>query len=142
MKAYRIKDGARVFEIAESKRLKRLQWLALPNKHDGKGFRRLMRKKNGPAMYGAWICLVQIASKAPTRWVLSDEDGPLTAEDMSDKTGVPATLFQTTIETLLCPEIGWLDTVDVGQSLGVAGQSLGTASVENKIDVTDRHTDI
>lgn len=84
--------------------------------------------------------MIQIASKAPTRWLLADDDGPLTTEDMADKTGVPSTLFDATIEALLSPEIGWLCIVEIGEPLGLPSTSLGANSVENKNDVTDRQT--
>lgn len=90
------------FERSDLKKTHRWSWLAVPNKHDGKGYRRLISRSDGAALFGAWNALIQVASKMPVRGVLADEYGPLTAEDLQLKTGIPATLFQTLLE--LCSD--------------------------------------
>lgn len=108
---YQIRDWPKHFEVAQSKQLKepgRSRWVAIPNKHDGKSFRRLMRLPNGPAIYGAWILIVQVASKCPVRGRLEDDDGPLSAEDISDKTYAPVELIQSTLDACCSKAIGWI----------------------------------
>lgn len=123
---YVIRNWAQHYETHETKKLRRLTWLPTPNKHDGRGFRRLMRLPNGPAIYGAWILIAQVASKMPVRGVLADEDGPLDAEDLSDKTGAPQELFVKALSVLSSPElkICWLDTTKNAENLPTRRENL------------------
>lgn len=117
MKAYRIKDGTELFETYETGKLKTLSWVPLPNRHDGKGYRRLLRLQQGPLFYAAWIGMLTVASKCKPRWILADADGPLTAEDLSIKTDIPAEVFEAAIKALITKEIGWLEEVDLEAAL-------------------------
>lgn len=109
---YRIREWSKHFETSESnKRKGSLKWVALPTKHDGKSYRRLMRLPNADAIYGAWMLLVAVAGKCPIRGVLADDEGPLTAEDLEDKTGLPARAFATAIEVLASDRFQWLEVV-------------------------------
>lgn len=108
---YRIRCWSEIFENSQSRQYQRLTWTPLPNKHDGKSYRRLISMPDGPALYGAWVLLVQVASKCPKRGVLADDDGPLDAEDLSHKTGAPAELFAEAFEALTHPKIAWLQVL-------------------------------
>ena len=110
---YRIRNWSDVFENSQSRQYQRLTWTPLPNKHDGKSYRRLMSMADGPALYGAWVLLVQVSSKCPERGVLADQDGPLDAEDLSHKTGAPAELFARAFEVLTQPKIAWVEAVSL-----------------------------
>ena len=85
-----------------------LGWVAMPIKHDGKSYRRLMRSPNGPQVFAAWILIVQVAAKCPTPGILRDDDGPLTADDLEMKTDCPAEWFEEAFRLLTEPKIGWL----------------------------------
>jgi hypothetical protein len=50
-----------------------------------------------------------VASKCPTRGILEDDDGPLTADDLADKTGFPVEYFRKAFNVLTQKEIGWLE---------------------------------
>ena len=114
MKTYSIKNWNVHFETHETRKLKLLQWVPIPNKHDGKGFKRIMRMKDGPMIYAAWILLVQVASKCKSRGTLSDHDGPLTPEDLELKTEMPSKYF-TAAFTPLC-DVGWLEVEKTAES--------------------------
>lgn len=120
---YKIRNWDKHFEDSSSRKLKKLSWAPIPNKHDGKGYRRLIASKNGPAIYGAWILIVQVASKCPERGTLSDEDGPLDASDLEVKTGVPAALFTQTLELLASQRIGWIVAENLPLSPEASGDS-------------------
>lgn len=109
---YIVVDWNDTFETAESRRNGRNSWVAMPNKHDGKSFRRIMREKDGSALYGAWCLIVQVASKMPVRGTLSDSDGPLDATDLEDKTGCPAKLIERTLKLMMEERIGWMAKVE------------------------------
>lgn len=105
---YRVRNWDTIFENSRSRAFKKLDWVPIPNKHDGKSYRRLVAMDNGLAMYAAWVLIVQVASKCPQRGVLADEDGPLDASDLSFKTGVSADVFSQAFRVLISPAIGWL----------------------------------
>lgn len=113
MKVLRVKDWNNCFENASSRKLKSpLPWVAVPTKHDGKGYRKLMRHESGAAFYGVWILLVAVAAKSKVRGYLVDDDGPLSDEDISIKTDAPSGLIGQTIAHLV-DVIGWMEWVEV-----------------------------
>jgi hypothetical protein len=105
---YRIKDWDEHFETNESRKVRNARWVPVPNKHDGKGYRRIAQDKNGVAIFCGWNLILQVASKTPVRGVLADHDGPLDADDLSMKTGFPAYVFEQALSFLSDERIGWL----------------------------------
>lgn len=106
--AWVIKDWDKHYENAQSRKTKNAHWIPLPNKHDGKGFRRLFKREDSSDVFTGWILLLQLASKMPKRGILRDEDGDLTFEDMALKTGCSEAVFETAINALNGKEIGWI----------------------------------
>ena len=110
--AYGIKNWDKHFETAQSRAVyKRLSWVAIPNKHDGKGYRRIAKHPKAAELFTAWVLIVQVASKQKRRGLLMDEEGALTPEDLSDKTGFPEEIFKLAFSVLSEPRIGWLERV-------------------------------
>lgn len=111
---YRIKDWNTIYETAESRKLVRCRYVCTPNKHDGKGYRRMISK--GPALaerlFAAWNAIIQVASKSVPRGTLADSDGALTADDLSQKTGLRKETFELAFEFFSSPEIGWLEKTE------------------------------
>lgn len=109
----RVKDWDTHFENAQSRKVRRLTWVAVPTSHDGAGFRRLAAMKEATEVYAAWILILQIASRLPERGVLVDSDNrALTAEYFAVRTGYPETIFKLALEVLTKPGIGWLVPAD------------------------------
>jgi hypothetical protein len=106
-----IKDWDKNYETADSRRRSRLDWVAIPNKHDGKGFRRLFRLPDAGEIFGGWVLILQVASKCPVRGVLADADGPLTAEDIADKVGCSISMIEKALDAVSHPSIGWIQTL-------------------------------
>lgn len=110
MNLYVIRDWELHYEKAQSRQVGRVSWVSLPVKHDGLGFRRLMTRPDGIGMYGAWVLIVQVAAKCTVRGRLADEKGrPLSAGDLSLKTGAPSSVFEEALNLFSSEEIGWLD---------------------------------
>lgn len=107
---YRIKDWDAHFETAESRKLNKTRWVPMPTKHDGKSYRRITQHAQSAQIFCAWNLIVQVASKMPTRGVLSDADGPLDAEDLAVKTGFSVEIFALGLEFLSSDIIGWIQT--------------------------------
>lgn len=136
MPTYAVKNWERDFENAESRRTRHLRWVPVPNRHDGRGYRRLTRHPRAPEIFSAWCLILQVASKMPTRGILEDDDGPLTADDLSDKTGFHSEVFELAFNVLSDNKIGWIiDVSSSNEHPGMPGQSAGTsgdARVEGK----------
>lgn len=107
---YRIRNWTRHFENSESHKVKLARWLPLPNKHDGKSYRRLAAHPSAVEVFCAWVLIIQVASKCPVRGTLADEDGPLNAEDLSFQTGFPKHIFDLAFNVLSEQQIGWLES--------------------------------
>ena len=56
--------GSRVGKRSSRARFRNvhLSWVPLPNTLDGDGYTALMERKNGAALYGAWVALVLVAT--------------------------------------------------------------------------------
>jgi hypothetical protein len=108
---FQIKGWQENFENHESRKVKGVRWVALPNKHDGKGYRRVAQRPDGVQIFCAWTLILQVASKMPTRGVLADEDGPLDSSDLAAMTGFPSEIFDLAFQVLTEPKIGWLEVV-------------------------------
>lgn len=105
---YRIKDWDKHFENHESRKVKRAYWVPIPNRHDGKSYRRIASHPEGVAVFAAWTLILEVASKMPDRGVLADEDGPLDSEDLAAMTGFPAPIFDAAFNLLTQQRFGWL----------------------------------
>lgn len=114
IKAYRIRDWHKHFENNRTRDMKKMAWVPVPNKHDGEGFQRIMREKDGMVIYGCWHLILQVASKClRERGTLLREDGtPLDAEAIAYKTGWrSAGDIQRSLDFLCNPQIGWIEQV-------------------------------
>jgi hypothetical protein len=128
---YHIKDFKKTFENSKSLQIKNLEWVAVPNDQNSLGFRRLMRMDFGPAAYGIFIMMVQLASKQEHRTGHLTSGGepngrPYSAQDMADIFGVESGLIEKSIEILSSAEIGWLIVENIKP---VAFQQIPTGSV-------------
>jgi hypothetical protein len=113
--AYRIKDWARHFENNRTREVVNMAWVPVPNKHDGEGFRRIMREPDGIVIYGCWHLILQVASKCLRQrgTLLRDDGTPMTPETISLKTGWDGEQgvnnFRRAFEFLSSPEVAWIE---------------------------------
>lgn len=127
---YEIVEWDATYECSQSRKEQRNRWVAIPNKHDGRGFNRIALHKKSVELFAAWILIVQVASKMPVRGVLSDKDGPLTAEDIALKTRFPSHIFELALSYLILPEIGWMRVSNpTGSALVAHSEHTGSALV-------------
>lgn len=126
---YRIRDWDKHFENSESRKYKSLKWVPVMNKHDGKGYRRVAAHPKSVQVFCAWSLIIQVASKMPTRGVLLDDDGPITASDLSSMTGFPESIFEAAFNVLVDSKIGWLN-VEISEDLRKSPNVPGETTVE------------
>lgn len=136
---YRIKDW-KLFESAQSRRCKELKWIAVTNKHDGSSFRRLMARKDGLTIFGAWILILQVASRCVPRGTLLNDDKPLTAEDLHFKTGAPEKDFVKAFEVLSSPPIEWLEIVDSESARSTINKDCSDSESARSVNNNPQHT--
>jgi hypothetical protein len=115
--AYRIRDWNKHFENNRTRDLKRMEWIPVPNKMDGSGYRELVDHENGAAHLGAWYALLEISSRQKTRGTIPQEsaadrgdipqDLAATCRCVSRISGLRSQVFIEAIPRLL--QIGWLE---------------------------------
>lgn len=147
---YEIRDWERCYTVSQNRKNdpdKPLPWVAMRTKHDGKGYRRVMRQPDAMALLGAWMLIVEVAAKCPTHGVLSDSDGPLTAIDLADKTGGDEATFERALQVFSSKGIEWLTTTTLperSQSIRTTGRDGtghdGTERYETKHNETKNPT--
>lgn len=110
---YRIKDWAQNFENNRTRDMKQMAWLPLPVKLSGSGYVALMEHKNGPAIFGVWIALLELASQSTRRGELSRGNGaPLDEKLIATAIRMKEKLVREALLVLCSEEIGWIECVD------------------------------
>lgn len=113
MKVYRIKDWDKCYENNRTRELKAMQWVPIPNKLDGDGYTLLMEKKNGTAIFGAWIACVEVASKCdPRGTLLRTGEKPHDIDSLSRISRVPKELIKQMLEVCV-NECKWIEYIDL-----------------------------
>jgi len=112
VKVLAVTDWASNFETHETRKLRRLLWVPMPNKHDGDGYTELVDHEDGAAHLGAWLAIVQVASKCEPRGTLARSGGrPHDAGTISRQTRIPLEMVRKAIGRLL--GIGWLEWKEI-----------------------------
>jgi hypothetical protein len=110
---YTVTGWDKIYENNRTRMLKDLMWIPVPNCHDGQGYCILMEDPAGTELLGAWLLILQVASKCPTRGTLARKDGkPHTAATIARQTRSRPEVIQAALDKLTDPEIGWLQVVD------------------------------
>lgn len=122
IQCWRVRNWNRHFENNRTRELKRMDWVPMPNKHDGDGFTELMDHANGMAHYGAWALIAQVAAKCDPRGTLLRDyrtrvrDGAESIkaydfESLARVTRGSVKVFEEAIPRLI--SIGWLEVVTI-----------------------------
>ena len=112
-KPYQVKDWEAHFEGSKSKHYNNKTSCQMPTKH-GLGYRKLIRHKNGAALFGAWCALIQVLSKQPKprQGYCTDTgsaDGrPYNATDLELLTDIPASVFDVLLQVATSHDVAWL----------------------------------
>ncbi len=110
----RIRNWKTVFENSRSLDIKNLAWVPVPNRHDGTSYRELMAMPGGPGLFGAWVLLVQVASRAPfprDGRLVRGNGKPHDARSLYAATGCPEAVFAELLPMLVGDDFGWVEDV-------------------------------
>lgn len=115
---YRITRWDELYEINRTRELRKMAWVPLPNRQDGDGYTELVASENGPALYGAWVAILLVASKCDPRGTLLRDARnmvrrPHDAESLARISRMPADLMTTALGALA--EIGWIEAVPAAE---------------------------
>ena len=115
MKYLRVKDWAKNFENNRTRDMKKMQWIPVPNSHDGSGYTELVDHENGAAHLGCWLAILQVASKSEIRGSLLRKDArtPINLRSISRITRLDEEILKEAVTRLMSPEIGWLEEVEL-----------------------------
>jgi hypothetical protein len=112
MKVYRVKGWRDYFENNRTRTMDVMRWVPIPNKHDGDGYTEMVDGPDGAAIYGAWVALVQVASKChPRGTLLRDNKTPHTPESIARVTRLPVKSIEKVIQKAASGSVGWLEVV-------------------------------
>lgn len=113
MKFYRVRDWDKHFENNRTRELRKLDWVPIPNKQDGDGYRTIMSHDRALEVFGCWVLILQIASKCSPRGVLIRDSGqPHSATSLSRITGAPEESFTVALEYLSSDDVGWIEVIE------------------------------
>jgi hypothetical protein len=80
---------------------------------DGDGYTQLVDHKSGAAHLGAWLAIVEIASKCHPRGTLVREDGtPHTPDSLARVTRLPGRIFAEVLPRLASKQLGWVEALE------------------------------
>lgn len=122
---YRVRGWNEAYETTETRKLKKLKWVAIPNKQDGDGYTQLLDHEKGPAHFGCWTAILQLASKCELRGSLLRKLGESWSAHDTDSisriTRMPKSLVMVTIRR--CLDIGWLEELAAFPAASAANPS-------------------
>jgi len=108
----RIKNWQDNFENNRTRDLKKMSWIPVPNKQDGDGYTVLVDHEDAAAHLGAWLAILQIASKCDPRGTLVRGNGkPHTPQSLARISHLDAAILQAAIARLLDEKIGWMEDI-------------------------------
>lgn len=127
MKAYRIKNWDKIYEINRTRELKIMKWIPFPIKLDGDGYTLMMGRKDGAAIFGAWCAILQIAGRCDPRGTMVRGTGdPYNSNDMSRRTRVPQKAIEIMLKFCL-EECKWLEYIDIKTGAVISQEGAGSS---------------
>lgn len=101
MKLYKIRNWNSYYENSRSRDVKDLDWVKIPNHHDGENYTKIITHPEGAKIFSAWVLAVEVSSKCRPRGTLLRSDGtPHTSSSLSLKTRAPKEWFDLALDFL------------------------------------------
>lgn len=104
-----IRNWDKHYENNQTRKLKEMRWVKVPNRHDSMEYADLLDHPHGPAHLGCWLGALQIASKCAERGTLVRSDGtPHTPRSLARISHIDEEWWIEAIPRLV--SIGWLSS--------------------------------
>lgn len=133
-----ITDWDKHYENSRSRGMKRLDWVPMPNHHDGGDYAKIAEHERGAEIFTAFVLCVEVASKMPVRGILADSNGhELTFRDLARKTRFPAAMFEFALPWL-ADKTKWIINTDVNPPTAPCQDADGQPSGSRRDPVTER----
>lgn len=127
---YQVKNWDTFFEGAKSKTYNNKTKCSMPCKH-GLGFKRLVKRPNGPALFGAWCALIQILSRHN-----KERDGyctdtgradgaPYSFDDLEMLTDIPSFIFEEMFQICTSKPVGWVTVTQAKDTIRNCTDTVG-----------------
>ena len=106
---YEIRDWDTRYENSRTRTMALMRWVPVPNRHDGEAYVELMSRRDGTQLLGAWLQVLQVASKCRPRGVLIQRHGePHTAQTIARLSHGKSYIINKALTVLSHPAIGWV----------------------------------
>jgi hypothetical protein len=126
MRVYRIRKWSEIYENNRTREMKLMQWLPLPIKLSGVGYSYLMTLKNGPAVFGCFIALLELAGRCEERGVLLRGAGiPHDVATMARAVRMQPALVAETLKICTSFDCLWMEYEEIGENSQQCGQTAG-----------------
>lgn len=123
---YRVRRWDEIYENNRSRELKDLDWVPMPNNHDGDGYSYMMSQRRCVSYFAAWNWIVQVASKCDPRGTLIRKTGkPHTAETIARQCRAPSGVFEPALKFFAADEILWLEVVEFIEDNEISQEGAG-----------------
>lgn len=93
------------YENNRTRELKKLEWVPVPNRMDGSGYTELVDHPNGAAHLGAWLAILEIASRQKQRGTIPHPATEI-PQVLARLSRLPAVLFAEVLPRLL--KVEWI----------------------------------
>lgn len=114
MKLYEIANWHDVYENNRTRELKKLLWVPIPTQLDGDGYTELVDRKNGAAIYGAWVACVIVAGRCDPRGRLVRDGGrPHDSASLARITRLDKTIISEMLG--VAESVGWITSYEISQ---------------------------
>ena len=140
----RIRDWDTVFENAASRKLTKLNWVAMPVDMTGAKYAELVTHERGAEHFAAWCAIVEIAANQDPRGSLpkaigrNSHDVGGICQSLGRISHLPVRIFQEAIPRLI-DDLQWIETIEVSGALGESAKALGESAnvvAENQAYIT------
>lgn len=106
---YRVTNWPTKYENNRTRELKRLDWVPVPNRMDGAGYTELVDHPNGAAHLGAWLAILEIASRQTIRGEIPQATDGI-PQALARISRLPVAVFEEVLPRIR--SIGWIEPIN------------------------------
>ena len=125
MNLYRIRNWQDLYENNRTRELKNIKWIPFPIKLSGDGYCQIMEQKNGPAIFGTFIALVEMSAQCEPRGTLIRSSGePHTFASIGRICRINPSLIEQTI-VFTSQYLNWIEIIILNDNCDVSADMCG-----------------